>query len=248
VRPDPFAWTPHPEALAGIALTVAAYALATRRHPPSRRQIALFTAATALLVATAVTPLDSLTYHLLTAHLLQNVVLAEWAPALLVAAVPLSLADELDRLPAWRALTRPLVALPLWIAVYSLWHLPPAYDTALRHPDTLLHLEHASYLAAGVLVWWPVFKGRLSYGVRAGYLFLAFALASPIGLLLAVLPEPAYDFYADGFEPWGLTALEDQTIAGITMAAEQAAGFFALFVWAFFRFLRDEERPAAEIV
>jgi len=248
VRPDPFAWTPHLEALAAIALTAAAYALATRRHRASRRQIALFGAATALLVATAVTPLDSLTYHLLTAHLLQNVVLAEWAPALLVAAVPLSLADELDRLPAWRALTRPLVALPLWIAVYSLWHLPPAYDTALRHPDTLLHLEHASYLAAGVLVWWPVFQGRLSYGVRAGYLFLAFALASPIGLLLAVLPEPAYDFYAGGFEPWGLTALEDQTIAGITMAAEQAAGFFALFVWAFFRFLRDEERPAAEIV
>ena len=248
MRPDPFAWTPHPEALAAIALTAAAYALATRSHRASRRQVALFGAATVLLVATAVTPLDSLTYHLLTAHLLQNVVLAEWAPALLVAAVPLSLADELDRLPAWRALTRPLVALPLWVAVYSLWHLPPAYDTALRHPDTLLHLEHASYLAAGVLVWWPVFQGRLSYGVRAGYLFLAFALASPIGLLLAVLPEPAYDFYAGGFEPWGLTALEDQTIAGITMAAEQAAGFFALFVWAFFRFLRDEEGPAPEIV
>ena len=248
MRPDPFAWTPHPEALAAIALTAAVYALATRRHSASRRQAALFAAAIALLLATAVTPLDSLTFHLLTAHLLQNVVLAEWAPALLVAAIPLSLADELDRLPGWRTLTRPLVALPLWIAVYSLWHLPPAYDTALRHPDTLLHLEHASYLAAGVLVWWPVFQGRLPYGARAGYLFLAFALASPIGLLLAVLPEPAYDFYAGGFEPWGLTAVEDQTIAGITMAAEQAVGFFALFVWAFFRFLRDEEGAAPEIV
>ena len=248
MRPDPFAWTPHPEAVAGLALTVAAYALATRRHPASRTQIALFAIAIALLAATAVTPLDSLTFHVLTAHLLQNVVLAEWAPALLVAAVPLSLGDELDRLPGWRTLTRPVVALPLWIAVYSLWHLPPAYDTALRHPDTLLHLEHASYLAAGILVWWPVFQGRLAYGARAGYLFAAFALASPIGLLLAVLPEPAYDVYADGFEPWGLTALEDQTIAGITMAAEQALGFFALFVWAFFRFLRDEEGPAAEIV
>jgi cytochrome c oxidase assembly factor CtaG len=248
VRPDPFAWTPHPEALAAIALTAAAYALATRRYPASRRQIALFATAILLLVATAVTPLDSLTYHLLTAHLLQNVVLAEWAPALLVAAVPATLADALDEVPGWRALTRPLVALPLWIAVYSLWHLPPAYDTALRHPETLLHLEHATYLAAGVLVWWPVFQGRLPYGARAVYLFLAFALASPIGLLLAVLPEPAYDFYAGGFAPWDVSALTDQTIAGITMAAEQAAGFFALFVWAFFRFLRDEEGAEPEIV
>ena len=248
MRPDPFAWTPHPEAVSAIALTAAAYALAIRRYPATRRQIALFATATVLLLAAAVTPLDSLTYHVLTAHLLQNVVLAEWAPALLVAAVPVALADALEAVPGWRALTRPLVALPLWIAVYALWHLPPAYDTALRHPATLLHLEHATYLAAGVLVWWPVFQGRLPYGARAGYLFLAFALASPIGLLLAVLPEPAYDYYAGGFEPWGLSQLTDQTIAGITMAAEQAAAFFALFVWAFFRFLQEEEGPEPEIV
>lgn len=248
MRPDPFAWTPHPEAVSAIALAVAAYVLAIRRYRATHRQIALFATASVLLLATAVTPLDSLTYHLLTAHLLQNVVLAEWAPALLVAAVPVALADRLDDLPGWRALTRPLVALPLWIAAYSLWHLPPAYDTALRNPETLLHIEHATYLAAGVLVWWPVFQGRLPYGARAGYLFLAFALASPIGLLLAVLPEPAYDYYAGGFEPWGLSQLTDQTIAGITMAAEQAAGFFALFVWAFVRFLREEEGAEPEIV
>ncbi len=225
-----------------VAITAAAYLLAIRRHPASPRQLAFFAAAILLLLGTAVTPLDSLTYHLLTAHLLQNVVLAEWAPALLVAAVPPTLGCALgDRLPGWRAATHPLVALPLWVAVYALWHLPPAYDTALRHPGTLLHLEHATYLAAGVLVWWPVFQGRLPWGARAGYLFLAFALASPIGLVLALLPDPAYDFYAGGFEPWNLSALTDQQIAGVTMAAEQAAGFFALFVWAMFRFFAEEE-------
>jgi cytochrome c oxidase assembly factor CtaG len=210
VRPDPFAWTPHPEAVTAIALTAVAYVFAVRRYPASRRQTAFFAAATVLLLATAVTPLDSLTYHLLTAHLLQNVVLAEWAPALLVASVPVALADALDEVPGWRTLTRPVVALPIWIAVYALWHLPPAYDTALEHPDTLLHLEHATYLLAGVLVWWPVFQSRLSYGLRAGYLFLAFALASPIGLVMALVPEAAYGYYAGGFEPWDLSALTDQ--------------------------------------
>jgi cytochrome c oxidase assembly factor CtaG len=248
VRPDPFAWTLHPEAVTAIALTAVAYAFAVRRYPASRRQIAFFAAATVLLLATAVTPLDSLTYHLLTAHLLQNVVLAEWAPALLVASVPVALADALDEVPGWRTLTRPLVALPLWVAVYALWHLPPAYDTALEHPGTLLHLEHATYLAAGILVWWPVFQGRLSYGLRAGYLFLAFALASPIGLVMALVPEAAYDYYAGGFEPWDLSALTDQQIAGVTMAVEQAVGFFALFGWAFYRFLGEEEGAEPEIV
>jgi putative membrane protein len=248
VRPDPFAWTPHPEAVTAIALTVVAYVFAARRYPASRRQIAFFAAATVVLLATAVTPLESLTYHLLTAHLLQNVVLAEWAPALLVASVPAALADALDELPGWRTLTHPAVALPLWVAVYALWHLPAAYDTALEHPATLLHLEHATYLAAGVLVWWPVFQGRLSYGLRAGYLFLAFALASPIGLVMALVPHAAYDYYAGGFPPWDLSALTDQQIAGVTMAVEQAVGFFALFGWAFFRFIGEEESAEPEIV
>jgi cytochrome c oxidase assembly factor CtaG len=247
VRPDPFAWNPHPEAVIAIALTAFAYAFAIRRYPAPRWRMALFALAMLLLLATSVTPLDSLTYHSLTAHVLQNVVLAEWAPALMVAAVPPALADALDGIAVWRTLTRPVVALPLWIAVYAIWHLPPSYDTALQHM-TLLHFEHATYLAAGVLVWWPVFHGRLSYGLRAGYLFLAFALASPIGLVMALVPDAAYDYYSSGFEPWGLSPLTDQQIAGVTMAAEQAVVFFALFGWAFYRFLEEEEGAGAEMV
>ena len=247
MRPDPFAWNPHPEAVVAIALTCVTYALAVRRYPAPRWRIALFALAMLLLLATSVTPLDSLTYHSLTAHVLQNVVLAEWAPALMVAAVPPALADALDEIPPWRALTRPVVALPLWVAVYALWHLPPSYDTALEHM-TLLHFEHFTYLAAGVLVWWPVFHGRLSYGLRAGYLFLAFALASPIGLVMALVPDAAYGYYSAGFEPWGLSPLTDQQIAGVTMAVEQAVVFFALFGWAFYRFLEEEEGAGAEMV
>ncbi|HSL64835.1 MAG TPA: cytochrome c oxidase assembly protein, partial [Gaiellaceae bacterium] len=70
----------------------------------------------------------------------------------------------------------------------------------------------------------------------------AFVLASPVGLLLALLPEPIYDFYAGGFPRWGLTALEDQQIAGMTMAGEQAVVFFAVFAILFFRFLAEEDR------
>lgn len=233
MRPDPFAWQLHPEALAGLAVLVAAYVVATRRFPASRAREAAFAGGIFLLLATAVTPLESLTFHLLTAHLLQNVVLAEWAPLLLVLGVPPALAPRL---------LHPAAALTLWLANYFVWHLPPVYDTALRHPDTLLHLEHATYLATGVLLWWPVFHRPLAHGIRAGYLFVAFVLASPIGLLLALLPDPAYDFYAGGFEPWGLSALSDQRIAGVTMAGEQAIVFFALFAWAFFCFLGEEER------
>jgi cytochrome c oxidase assembly factor CtaG len=82
---------------------------------------------------------------------------------------------------------------------------------------------------------------RLSNASRALYLFLAFVLASPIGLLLALAPDAAYDYYVEGDGLWGLSAHADQQIAGVTMSAEQAVVFFAVFAVFFFRFLRDEE-------
>ena len=194
------------------------------------------------------TPLEALSYHLLSMHLLQNVILAEWAPALLVLAIPPALAERIGILPGVRHLTRPPVALGLWLLTYFVWHLPLAYDTALEHPATLLHLEHVCYLAAGSLLWWPVVQDapqRLSNASKALYLFLAFLLASPVGLLLALAPEPAYDYYVEGGGLWGLGANTDQQIAGVTMAVEQSIVFFAVFAVYFFRFLGDEERASA---
>ena len=188
----------------------------------------------ALVLFAELGPLEDLSFELLTAHLLQNVILAEWAPALIVFGLPPMLGARLAARVPW------FVALPVWLATYFAWHLPPLYDTALEHPATLLHLEHAMYLAAGVALWLPVAHGALSDGAKAAYLFAAFLLGSPLGLLLALLPDSVYDFYEDGAEHWGLSPLADQQLAGATMAAEQAVVFFALFSLYFVRFLHDE--------
>jgi putative membrane protein len=242
---DPFAWSAHPEAAVALGALVVGYVVALRTYPAERWRIAVFGAAVLLLAATAFTPLDALSFHLLIAHLVQNVILAEWAPALLVLAVPAALAARLAEHRAFRELTRPAVALPLWLLVYFTWHLPFAYDAALRHPATLLHLEHAMYLAAGILLWWPALQAhpwRLSLQARSLYLFAAFLLCSPLGLLLALLPNAVYESYATGFPEWGLSALADQQIAGITMAGAQAIVFFAVFAMFFLRFMAAEER------
>ncbi|MFN2471345.1 MAG: cytochrome c oxidase assembly protein [Gaiellaceae bacterium] len=244
MRPDPYAWSLNAEALLGLTVLAGVYAASARRFPRSPSRIAAFAAAVALLAATEVTPLHALSFHLLSMHLLQNVVLAEWAPALLVLGVTPAAAAALGRSPVVRVLTWPPAALALWLATYFAWHVPAAYDAALRRPDSLLHLEHTSYVAAGCLVWWPVLQNaphRLSPGGRASYLFAAFVLASPLGLLLALLPDSIYDYY-DGSGLWGLSPLTDQQIAGVTMAGEQAIVFFAAFAWFFFRFLAEQER------
>jgi putative membrane protein len=248
VPADPYVWSIHPEATLATAAVALAYFLAVRHKPPSRGRIAAFAGGILLLLATAVTPLDSLQYYLLSAHLLQNVVLAEWAPGLLVLGLPAYLAARLAGNRPMRILTYPPVALSVWLGTYFAWHLPWAYDTALEN-QLLLHVEHASYVAAGCLFWWPVLHDHprsLHDAARAGYLFAAFLLASPIGLLLAFVPEPVYDFYDDSDELWGLSALTDQQIAGVTMVAEQGIVFFAAFAFFFFRFLAQEEKAVPD--
>jgi putative membrane protein len=243
---DPYAWSWNPEALAILGLA-AAYALAVRRYPAETWRIACFAAAIVLLLAVVVTPIHTLGMHfLLTVHLLQNVVLAEWAPLLVVLGIPPDLAARVARPSAIRVLTHPAVALPLWLANYMVWHLPWLYDAALENPNTLLHLEHAMYFATGLAMWWCVLQDephRLGSGARAGYVFAAFVLGSPIGLVLALVPDAIYDFYVEAHQRvWGLDPLEDQQLAGILMAFEQAAVFFVVVAYWFFRFLSEEER------
>ena len=251
MRPEPFSWSLHLDATLPLLVLAVLYALVVRRYPTPAARIVAFGGGLALLLATAVTPLHTLQFHLLSAHLLQNVVLAEWAPLLLVLAVPPGLALDLGRFPIVRALTNPFVALPLWLASYALWHLPAAYDTALAHPSSLLHLEHASYLVTGVLMWWPVLQDephRVAAQHRTLYVAAAFLLSSPIGLLLALLPNAVYSWYEGGFAEWDVSALTDQRAAGVTMVGEQAVVFFVVFSYWFFRFLGDEGEEEAEEV
>ena len=242
---DPYRWAWDVEALVLVPVSCVVYALVLRRFPAPRWRVAAFVASQVLLLAVFLTPVETLALHyLLSAHLFQNVVLAEWAPALLVLGLPAALADRLADVRPVRVLTHPAVALPLWLATYFIWHVPVAYDAALENPATLLHLEHGCYFAAGVLFWWPVVHDRpwrLAPVARALYVFVAFLFASPLGLLLALLPEPIYSFYESAPRVWGLSPLTDQQIAGVTMALEQALVFFAVFVFFFLRFLREEE-------
>ena len=243
VAPGDWSW--NAEALVPVALA-GLYLVGTRGNRRTGRTAAFLTGC-ALLVAALVTPLDTLAReYLVWAHLLQNVVLAEWAPLLLVLGIPPGLAERLTRPRVVRLLTSPFVALPLWVATYALWHVPALYDAALRHPSSLLALEHGTYVLSGFLFWWCVWQDvphRLSSIARAGYVFAAFVLSAPLGLVLALVPRPLYDLYVEAPERvWGIARLEDQQLGGMTMAGEQSVVFFVVFALWFTRFLAEQER------
>jgi cytochrome c oxidase assembly factor CtaG len=245
----PYAWHAHWDVLLGLAALVAVYVRAARAFPPSHLRVASFVVSQLLLYAVFLTPVETISLHyLLSVHLLQNVVVAEWSPGLLVLGIAPALARRLERVRTVRLVTHPLVALPVWLGTYFAWHVPVVYDAALEHGSSLLHAEHVSYFVAGSLLWWPVVHGRSADGAKAAYLFTAFVLASPLGLLLALLPHPIYPFYERAPRLWGLSHTTDQEIAGVTMAVEQALVFFAVFALYLSRFMRSESIVGAYTV
>jgi putative membrane protein len=242
---SPYAWQADVDTTVVIPALSLLYLYAVGRLGATRRQLGCYVAAMVLLAIAFWTPLHHLGLHyLLTAHLLQNVILAEWAPLLAVLGVSTPMASALARRSGWRIATLPAVALPLWLVNYFTWHIPFVYEAALRQQTWLIHIEHACYFATGILMWWPLVQDvprRLASGARVAYAFAAFLFASPLGLLLALLPKPVYDFYVDARpRVWGLSALADQQIAGVTMASEQAVVIFVVFLYWFRRFLAEE--------
>ena len=241
----PSDWSLDPDGFVTAAGLVVLYVAGTRVFPAPRWRVVCFGAGVAIVFFTRVTPLATISNHyLLSAHLLQNIAIAEWAPALLVLGIPPALGAFLARARGARLVTRPPVALALWLGTYLVWHLPWVYDAALEHPRSLLHLEHLCYLAAGILLWWPVFQGaphRLNAGAKALYVAAAFFFASPLGLLLSLLGRPIYAFYEHAPRLWGIGALRDQRIAGVTMTVEEAVLFFSLLAYYAARFFREEE-------
>jgi putative membrane protein len=122
------------------------------------------------------------------------------------------------------ALVRPLVALGLWAAAIIVWHVPRVYDFAAAHP--LVHdLEHASFVAGGVLAWTqlvdPARHGRLRRPQRIFFALGMLALAQPVVDFLLFSSSPRYDRYAHADRLFGLSALTDQRLAGAVMMVEQ---------------------------
>jgi cytochrome c oxidase assembly factor CtaG len=183
-------------------------------------------------------PLDTLDGLLLTAHMTQHLILMSVVPPLLLLgapAVPLLralprsvLRDGLGpflRTPALyrvgHVVTHPLFA---WLAMniaYLGWHVPPAYELALRSPGWH-EVEHACFLGTSLLFWFPVIQpwpsvARGSRWAILPYLVGADLVNSALSALLSFSGRVAYPSYANGPRVFGISALGDQAAAGALM-------------------------------
>jgi putative membrane protein len=238
-------WETPPTVLigAGLALVlfVQAFVRLRRRraeHAPWTRAL-LFASGLALLVVPVASPLDHVAdEQLLSAHMLQHVLIGDAAPALLVTAVrgpllffllPPALLRPLASFRPLRAflsvLLRPLVSLGLWVVAIVAWHAPSAYDYAAAHP--VVHdLEHLSFVIAGLLAWTqlvdPARHGALRRPQRVFFALAMLALTQPLVDALLFSSSAAYPRYAEQPDRlFGLSPLTDQRLAGVVMMVEQ---------------------------
>jgi putative membrane protein len=220
--------------------------LARTVERPSAFRATLFGLGLLLVAVPLNSPLETIAIHyLLLVHLLQNVMIADWAPPLLVLGLtPAMRAAVAGRGGRWLAfVTRPRVALPFWLAVWYGVHLPFFYDSALRHP-WLLNVEHLLLLAAGLVFWWPVFAElpqRLSSALKLVYLGAAYVGSAFLSLALIFSASAFYGFYEEAPRLWGLSAEKDQNLGGILMNGEQMIVFFAALSYFLMRLLSEEE-------
>jgi cytochrome c oxidase assembly factor CtaG len=252
-------WLSDPAILAPLALFAGIYVWRfrqARREAGGRgagvAQAAAFASAMVALLAALVSPIDGLGEdYLFSAHMLQHVLLGDIAPLLLL----LALSRVIMR-PATRRLTRveralgpfasPITAIFLWLGVMYLWHIPALYDAATEHPALHL-LEHLSFFAAGVALWWPLIqpvpmRRRLTGLQPLGYIGAAKAGLAALGIYLAWSASAIYPYYEQTPRIWNLSPVEDQNVGGVIMMVEQSLTLVIVMVALFIAALaRSEE-------
>jgi len=250
-------WTFAPGPLALIAILTVAYGRrwrAVRTEPGTRtasggRLVAFLGAMAALLLA-LISPLDRLGEQLFAMHMIQHLLVLDLVPILLM----LGLTKALLR-PATRrlqvleqragVLAHPAFAVVLYVATMAFWHIPALYDLALE--ESVVHVvEHITLINAGLFYWWhllsPV-RGRISIGPFGPvvYMLVTKLLVSFVGIAITFAPDALYDFYVDGPRVWGLSAGDDQAVAGAIMAVEQSVVMGIALAYLFVKALAQSE-------
>ena len=234
-------WTFEPAVVLPLLAAAIGWLLIVRRidrahpaHPVPRRRTVAFLAGLSAIALALLSGIDRYDTTLFSIHMVQHVLLTLVAAPLIVLGAPITTllraaTPNVRRtviLPilhsrVLRIVSFPLVSWLLFAAVMWGSHFSPLFNAALEDP-AVHDLEHALFLGAGLLFWWPAVgldpsPWRMPYPVRAMYVFLQMPQNTFLAVTILNSTVVLYAHYASTVRTWGPSVLEDQQIAGGVM-------------------------------
>jgi cytochrome c oxidase assembly factor CtaG len=265
-------WSPPIFLTTALLLTVILYTrgwYAIRKTRPAlfpTWRLVTFNLGIATIWVSIASPMDGFADALLSAHMVEHLLLMSFVPPLLLLGYPqvpllrgiphvitVRLLAPFLRMKWLRTLghflTKPIVA---WLAMnltFLAWHLPAAYDFALEH-EHWHEFEHICFLATSILFWWPLIRPWPTTSLYPGwimlpYLVLADIVNTALSAFLAFCDRPVYIYYLQRPNPFHIDPLSDQRAGAVVMWVIGSLIFLIPAVFVTFRLLRQDTRHRA---
>lgn len=222
---------------------------------PRSRQTSLYLSLFTLYLALG-TPLQILAdRYLLTAHMIQFVLLSMVMPPLFLIGLPGWLINPVIRNPRLHSIvklaTRPGVALVLFTVVFSLFQLPLLLEATLRLNGVYI-LDQYLMMLVSIALWWPIYSPSplLPPMARPLTLLYLFAMSLPTLLTFALITLADHAFYPTyiaGSHALGISSLTDQQVGGSVMKVATMLILLAVFIQEFFRWVHEEKAKESRI-
>jgi putative membrane protein len=263
-------WSANAVALAAVAVVAVVHVRGTRAivrdarragaDAPGglRREAVVFYAGLLTVLLALVTPIGYWSGRYVWVRSLQDLLLANVAPALIVLGAPwLALRRGIEaqrpargreagqRAPGWAKL--PVLAVIAFNVVWVGWHVPVLYDGALRHPPVYA-AEVVSYIGLGVVLWLQLIGSRpLSPALtplrRVTLLAGTIVVGTLLGMVLVFGYGVAYPAYL-ATEPHVQSLVYDQQTGGAELWTLMLPAYVTVGIALLIRWLNDEESEA----
>ena len=252
------AWSIHPSTVIGLAALAGIYLWRARHAPPgeslSGPRKASFFAALFVIFASLNGPLHDLSDdYLFSAHMVQHLLLTLAMPPLLIAGFPGWMLRPLlrNRVVAAiaRRVTRPIICYAIFNVVIAAWHIPNLYNAAMANHNVHI-VEHLMFMAAAVLMWWPLMSPlpelpRLAYPGQMLYCFLMSIPMSIIAIYITLADHVLYPAYASAPRISPLSPMNDQLLGGLIMWVPGGLIFALIMTVVFFKWAARGEDSTA---
>jgi putative membrane protein len=262
-------WSPPVFLTTTVLLSAVVYTrgwLAIRKTRPlqfTTRRLVSFQAGLAILWLAIGSPMDGFADALLSAHMVEHLLLMSFVPPLILLGSPqvpflrglprivtTRLIGPLLRMKALRTLGRflvvPIVAWLLMNLTFLGWHIPAAYDFALEN-EYWHDFEHICFLGTSILFWWPLIRPWPTNKHYPGWYMIPYLVGADVvntalSAFLAFCNRPLYSYYLTEPNVFNVSLMGDQVTGAVIMWVVGSLAFLIPAVFITFKLLQQDSK------